>query len=130
MSGFISGADRRQGTMFPAQLEDYVAEDNLVRAVDVFVDGLDLGKLGFGRVVPLEKGRPCYRPATLLKIYIYGYLNRVPSSRRLHRSRGSLDWVRSRPTSRRSAARNSVHRPLRGASNPVSTSPGAIPSGR
>ena len=61
------------------------AEDNLVRAVDAFVEGLDLGKLGFGRVAPLEKGRPSYHPATLLKIYIYGYLNRVPSSRRLER---------------------------------------------
>ena len=71
--------------MFPAELEDYVAEDNPVRAVDAFVDGLDLGKLGFGRVIPLEKGRPCYHSATLLKIYIYGYLNRVPSSRRLER---------------------------------------------
>ena len=61
----------------------YVSEDNLVRAVDAFVEGLDLGKLGFSRVVPLERGRPSYHPATLLKIYIYGYLNRVPSSRRL-----------------------------------------------
>ena len=67
------------------ELEDYVAEDNLVRAVDAFVDGLDLGRLGFGRFAPLERGRPCYHPATLLKIYIYGYLNRVPSSRRLER---------------------------------------------
>ena len=66
-------------------LDDYVAEDNLVRAVDAFVEGLDLGKLGFGRVAPLEKGRPSYHPATLLKIYIYGYLNRIPSSRRLER---------------------------------------------
>src|SRR6266550_472962 len=85
MSGFVEGIDRSQSSLFPAQLEDYVAEDNLVRAVDAFVDGLDLGKLGFGRVVPLEKGRPCYHPATLLKIYIYGYLNRIPSSRRLER---------------------------------------------
>jgi transposase len=77
--------DRSQSSLFPAQLDDYVAEDNLVRAVDAFVDGLALGKLGFGRVVPLEKGRPCYHPATLLKIYIYGYLNRIPSSRRLER---------------------------------------------
>ena len=84
MSGFVEGIDRSQSSLFPAALEDYVAEDNLVRAVS-FVEGLDLGKLGFGRVVPLEKGRPCYRPATLLKIYIYGYLNRVPSSRRLER---------------------------------------------
>src|SRR6202162_4463651 len=85
MSGFVEGIDRSQSSLFPAELEDYVAEDNLVRAVDAFVDGLDLGKLGFGRVAPLEKGRPCYHPATLLKIYIYGYLNRVPSSRRLER---------------------------------------------
>ena len=66
-------------------LDDYVAEDNPVRAVDAFVEGLDLGRLGFGRVVPLEQGRPGYHPATMLKIYIYGYLNRVPSSRRLER---------------------------------------------
>src|SRR6266850_5630754 len=85
MSGFVEGIDRSQSSLFPAELEDYVAEDNLVRAVDAFVDGLDLGKLGFGRFAPLERGRPCYHPATLLKIYIYGYLNRVPSSRRLER---------------------------------------------
>src|SRR6202047_495145 len=85
LSGFVEGIDRSQSSLFPAQLEDYVAEDNLVRAVDAFVAGLDLGKLGFGRVASLETGRPCYHPATLLKIYIYGYLNRVPSSRRLER---------------------------------------------
>ena len=85
MSGFVEGIDRRQSTFFPPMLDDYVAEDNPVRAVDAFVDGLDLGKLGFGRVAPLETGRPSYHPATLLKIYIYGYLNRIPSSRRLER---------------------------------------------
>ena len=85
MSGFVEGIDRSQTTLFPALLDDYVAEDNLVRAVDAFVEGLDLGKLGFSRVEPLEQGRPGYHPATLLKIYIYGYLNRVPSSRRLER---------------------------------------------
>ena len=85
MSGFVEGIDRSQSTFFPAMLDDYVAEDNLVRAVDAFVEGLELGKLGFGRVAPLEKGRPSYHPATLLKIYIYGYLNRVSSSRRLER---------------------------------------------
>jgi transposase len=85
MSGFVEGIDRSQSTFFPAELEDYVAEDNLVRAIDAFVDGLDLRKLGFVRFVPLDKGRPCYHPATLLKIYIYGYLNRIPSSRRLER---------------------------------------------
>ncbi len=85
MSGFVEGIDRSQSTFFPAMLDDYVAEDNPVRAVDAFVESLDLCKLGFGRVVPLEQGRPGYHPATLLKIYIYGYLNRVPSSRRLER---------------------------------------------
>jgi transposase len=85
MSGFVEGIDRSQSTFFPAMLDDYVAEDNLVRAVDAFVEGLDLGKLGFGRVAPLATGRPSYHPAMLLKIYIYGYLNRVPSSRRLER---------------------------------------------
>ena len=85
MSGFVQGLERSQGTLFPAELEDYVGEDNPVRAVDAFVEGLDLCKLGFGRAIPLEQGRPGYDPATLLKIYIYGYLNRVPSSRRLER---------------------------------------------
>jgi transposase len=85
MSGFVEGIDRSQSTFFPAELEDYVAEDNLVRAVDAFVDALDLRKLGFVRFAPLDKGRPCYHPATMLKIYIYGYLNRIPSSRRLER---------------------------------------------
>jgi len=85
MSGFVEGIDRSQSSLFPAHLDDYVSEDNPVRAVDAFVEGLDLGKLGFGRVEPLEKGRPCYHPATLLKIYIFGYLNRIPSSRRLER---------------------------------------------
>ena len=96
MSGFVEGIDRSQSSLFPAALEDYVAEDNLVRAVDAFVEGLDLGKLGFGRFVPLERGRPCYHPATLLKIYIYGYLNRVPSSRRLEREcqrNNELIWL-------------------------------------
>lgn len=85
MTGFVEGIDRSQSSLFPAHLEDYVAEDNPVRAIDAFVEGLDLGKLGFGRVEPLEQGRPCYHPATLLKIYIFGYLNRIPSSRRLER---------------------------------------------
>src|SRR5499425_437904 len=85
MTRFVEGCDRGQSTLFPALLEDFVAEDNPVRAVDAFVDGLDLGKLGFTRVEPLVTGRPSYHPATLLKVYIYGYLNRVPSSRRLER---------------------------------------------
>jgi transposase len=69
--------------LFPAVLDDYLAEDNPVRAVDVFVDGLDLDKLGFVGVQPLDTGRPGYHPGMMLKLYIYGYLNRVPSSRRL-----------------------------------------------
>src|ERR1700693_3392151 len=85
MKRFVEGADRGQITLFPAVLDDDVGEDNPVRAIDVFVDGLDLAKLGFDGVAPLATGRPAYHPATLLKIYIYGYLNRVPSSRRLER---------------------------------------------
>ncbi len=85
MTGFVEGVNREQSTLFPARLEDYVAEDNLVRVVDVFVDNLDLDKLGFVRVQPLDMGRPGYHPRTMLKIYVYGYLNRVPSSRRLER---------------------------------------------
>jgi transposase len=85
VAGFVEGVDRGQSTLFPALLDDYVAEDNPVRAVDVFVDGLDLDKLGFVRVQPLDTGRPSYHPGMMLKLYIYGYLNRVPSSRRLER---------------------------------------------
>ena len=85
MAGFIEGIDRGQETMFPARLDDYIAEDNPVRVVDVFVDELDLKQLGFEGAEPEATGRPAYHPATLLKIYIYGYLNRIQSSRRLER---------------------------------------------
>jgi len=85
MTSLVSGADRTQGTMFPAQLEDYVTEDNPVRVIDFFAGQLDLAGLGFWRVSPKLSGRPAYNPATLLKLYIYGYLNRVQSSRRLER---------------------------------------------
>lgn len=85
MNRFIEGADRRQATLLPDILEDYVSEDNPVRVVDVFIDELDLGALGFAGVVPEATGRPAYHPATLLKIYLYGYLNRIQSSRRLER---------------------------------------------
>lgn len=71
--------------MLPESLDDYVADTNPVRVVDVFVDILDLLTLGFEGVVPTETGRPAYHPADLLKIYIYGYLNRIQSSRRLER---------------------------------------------
>ena len=83
MKRFIQGEDRTQGTLLPELLDDYVAADNPVRVIEVFVDELDLGKLGFQGVDPQATGRPAYHPATLLKIYIYGYLNRIQSSRRL-----------------------------------------------
>ena len=85
MSRFIEGESRSQSVLFPERLEDWIAEDNPVRAVDVFVDELDLVQLGFGGAEPADTGRPAYHPAMLLKIYIYGYLNRIPSSRRLER---------------------------------------------
>ena len=85
MKRFIQGEDRTQSTLLPELLDDYIAEANPVRVVDVYVDELDLGKLGFEGVDPAATGRPAYHPAVLLKIYIYGYLNRIQSSRRLER---------------------------------------------
>ena len=99
MKRFIEGVDRGQSTLFPDRLEDWIGDDNAVRVVDVFVDELDLGGLGFGRVQPLSTGRPGYRAAVLLKLYIYGYLNRVQSSRRLEREAGcnvEAMWLTSR----------------------------------
>ncbi len=84
MSGFIEGEDRNQGTLFPERLDDYVAEDNPVRVIDVFIDDLDVSGLGF-KAEPAATGRPGYHPKTMLKLYVYGYLNRVQSSRRLER---------------------------------------------
>ncbi len=88
MKRFVEGVERGQGTLFPERLEDWIGDDNPVRAIDVFVDELDLGGLGFDRVEPLATGRPAYHPADMLKLYIYGYLNRVQSSRRLEREAG------------------------------------------
>ena len=82
------GADRGQSTLLPECLDEWIDESNPVRAVDAFVDALDLGKLGFEGVVPEVTGRPSYHPSALLKLYIYGYLNRVQSSRRLEREAG------------------------------------------
>ncbi|WP_284210438.1 transposase, partial [Mesorhizobium tianshanense] len=79
----ISGSDRSQVLLLPETVDDYVGPDNPVRFIDAFVDGLDLTGAGFGRVAPKATGRPGYDPADLLKLYIYGYLNRVRSSRRL-----------------------------------------------
>ena len=88
MGRFIEGTDRGQNTLFPECLEDWVGEDNPVRAIDVFVGGLELAELGFDGVDPEATGRPSYHPSVLLKLYIYGYLNRVQSSRRLEREAG------------------------------------------
>src|ERR1043166_8363269 len=85
MKRFVEGTDRGQSTLFPECLEDWIDESNPVRVIDVFVDELDLGALGFGGVNPEITGRPSYHPSVLLKLYIYGYLNRVQSSRRLER---------------------------------------------
>lgn len=85
MKRFVEGEDRRQATLLPDCLDDYVTEDNPVRVVEAFIDELDLAALGFAGIVPEMTGRPSYHPATLLKIYLYGYLNRIPSSRRLER---------------------------------------------
>jgi len=85
MKRFVEGEDRSQGVMFPERLDDYIAKDNPVRMIDLFVDKLKLGELGFAGIEPSATGRPAYHPSTLLKIYIYGYLNRIHSSRRLER---------------------------------------------
>src|SRR5215475_8420949 len=88
MKRFMVGADRGQSTLLPECLDDWIDESNAVRAVDAFVDALDLAKLGFEGVAPEVTGRPSYHPSALLKLYIYGYLNRVQSSRRLEREAG------------------------------------------
>jgi len=85
MKRFVEGMDRGQSTLFPECLEDWICEDNPVRVIDVFVGGLDLAELRFCGVDPEATGRPSYHPSVLLKLYIYGYLNRVQSSRRLER---------------------------------------------
>jgi transposase len=99
MSRFIEGTDRAQGTLFPDYLDDWVDENNPVQVIDAFVDGLDLGELGFNGVIPEATGRPSYHPSVLLKLYIYGYLNRVQSSRRLEREASrnvELMWLTGR----------------------------------
>jgi transposase len=99
MKRFVEGVDRSQSTLFPECLEDWIVEDNPVRVIDVFVDELDLAGLGFSRVDPEATGRPSYHPSVLLKLYIYGYLNRVQSSRRLEREAGrnvEVMWLTGR----------------------------------
>jgi transposase len=99
MARFIEGTDRRQAALLPESPDDYVGADNPVRVVDAYVDALDLTELGFDGVAPEATGRPGYHPATLLKIYLYGYLNQVQSSRRLERECGrnlELIWLTGR----------------------------------
>jgi transposase len=99
MAGFIEGISRDQTTLFPERLDDWIGEDHLVRVVDLFVDQLDLPGLGFQRHAAARTGRPGYHPAVLLKLFIYGYLNRVPSSRRLECEAGrnvELMWLTGR----------------------------------
>jgi len=99
MRRFVEGTDRSQSTLFPECLEEWIAEDNPVRVIDVFVDDLDLAELGFSGVDPEVTGRPSYHPSVLLKLYIYGYLNRVQSSRRLEREAGrnvEVMWLTGR----------------------------------
>src|ERR1043165_1160687 len=101
MKRFIEGTDRGQSTLFPECLEDWIDENNPVRVIDVFVDELNLAELGFDGVAPEVTGRPAYHPSVLLKLYIYGYLNRVQSSRRLEREalrNVEVMWLTSRLT--------------------------------
>src|SRR5437660_8038874 len=99
MRRFVEGTDRGQSTLFPECLEDWICEDNSVRVIDVFVQGLDLAEHGFDGVDPEATGRPSYHPSVLLKLSIYGYLNRVQSSRRLEREAGrniEVMWLAGR----------------------------------
>ena len=98
MKRFVEGLDRGQATLFPECLSDWIDAENPVRVIDAFVDALDLAEVGF-EVEPAETGRPAYHPSALLKLYIYGYLNRVQSSRRLEREAGrnvELMWLLGR----------------------------------
>lgn len=95
MSGFIQGEARHQTTLFPEALDDYITEENPIRVIDAFVDNLDLANLGF-KTIPADTGRPAYHPSMMLKLFIYGYLNRIQSSRRLERETGrnvELMWL-------------------------------------
>ena len=99
MARCVEGRDRSQSFLLPENIDDYVDDGNPVRAVEAFVDALDLAELGFGRAVPADTGRPCYHPSNMLKIYLYGYLNRIQPSRRLEREAGrnlELMWLTGR----------------------------------
>src|SRR5215471_8759652 len=93
---YLRGPDRSQVQLLPPCLEDYVRPESPARFIDVYVESLDLGKLGFARAEPPTVGRPPYHPADLLKLYLYGYLNRIRSSRRLEAEAGrnlELMWL-------------------------------------
>jgi transposase len=99
MPRYVEGEPRTQSTLFPERIEDYIDEDNPVRAIEAFVDALDLEQVGFQGMNPKETGRPAYHPSTMLKLYIYGYLNRIQSTRRLERETGrniELMWLLGR----------------------------------
>src|SRR5438445_2498468 len=101
MTRFVQSEDRIQGVLLPEYLDDYLAADNRVRVIDVCVDELDLGALGFDGVIPEATGRPAYHPGGLLKIYVYGYINQIASSRRLERETHrnvELMWLTGRLT--------------------------------
>jgi transposase len=101
MKRFVVGEDRSQGTLFPEHLDDFIAKDNPVQIVEAFIESLPLGKLGFTGVEPKDTGRPAYHPSVLLKIYVYGYLNRIQSSRRLEtetQRNVELMWLTGRLT--------------------------------
>ena len=86
--GYIEGEDRKQTVLFPEVLDDYISEENPVRFIDVFIEGLDLSGMGFQKAIPKDTGRPPYDPRDLLRLYVYGYLNRTRSSRRLETEAG------------------------------------------
>lgn len=99
MPRFIEAESRTQATFSPDRIEDYIGEDNSVRAIEAFVDALKLEKLGFQGMIPKLTGRPAYHPSTMLKLYIYGYLNRIQSTRRLEKEAGrniELMWLLGR----------------------------------
>ena len=101
MSHHIKGQSRTQSTLFPEALDDFVTDENPVRVIDAFVDSVDLASLGFKKVKTKATGRPCYHPGTMLKLYIYGYLNRIQSSRRLEKETHrnvELMWLLGRLT--------------------------------
>ena len=97
--GYIKGQNRNQITLFPDTIEDYISEDNSVRIIDEYINQLEMEKLGFQRAVPTNIGRPPYDPRDLLKLYVYGYINRIRSSRRLEREAGrnlEVIWLLSK----------------------------------